>query len=265
MPRLSVNLNKAALVRNARGPGARPDVAALGRLALGAGADGLTLHPRPDGRHARASDVLAFAALCRAPGAELNVEGNPFEAAAPAADAGTGDEAFPGFLALVARARPHQVTLVPDAHGQRTSDHGWALGPDEVDRLAPVVAALRAQGARVSLFLDPDPDAVARAATTGADAVELFTGPYAEAAARGEGATGTDAALLPYVACAEAARDAGLRLHAGHDLDLANLAPFVAAVPGVAEVSIGQALVADALEVGLPAAVAAYLTVLRGR
>ena len=252
--RLSVNLNKVALVRNARG-GGRPDVGALAQVCLEAGAHGLTLHPRPDGRHARADDVRALARLCRAAGREMNVEGNPFEGAGVGADG----YAFPGFLALVAEARPHQVTLVPDVPGQQTSDHGWDFARDG-QRLAPVVASLRAQGARVSLFVEARPEAIAGAAAAGADRVELYTGPYAEAFAAGHGSD----ALGAYRAAAEAAHAAGLDLNAGHDLDLDNLGPFLRAVPGVAEVSIGQALVADALERGLAAAVAAYLGVLAG-
>ena len=250
--RLSVNLNKVALVRTARG-GDRPDVAHLARLCLDAGADGLTLHPRPDGRHARADDVRALAALAAEAGREMNVEGNPFEGATTGADG----YAFPGFLPLVAEVRPAQVTLVPDAPGQLTSDHGWTLARDAA-RLAPVVEALHAQGARVSLFVAADADAARRAADVGADRVELYTGPYAHAAASGRGSE-----VLPaYAEAARAARAAGLGVNAGHDLDVDNLGPFLRAVPGVDEVSIGQALVADALEHGLDAAVRAYLAVL---
>lgn len=252
MTRLSVNLNKVALVRNARG-GARPDVAAMGRLALDAGAHGLTLHPRPDGRHARADDVHALAALCASAGAEMNVEGNPFEEASTGADG----YAFPGFLALVRAVRPAQATLVPDAAGQRTSDHGWA--PLVAAQLVPVIADLRALGVRVSLFVDPEPAAVAAAAAAGADRVELYTGPYAEAFAAGRDVRPA------YGAAAEAARAAGLGVNAGHDLDLHNLGPFLDAVLGVDEVSIGQALVADALERGLAEAVAAYVKVCERR
>ena len=251
MTALSVNLNKVALLRNARG-GARPDVASAGRVCLDAGAAGLTLHPRPDGRHARPADVETFAELVAARGAELNVEGNPF-----APPERTGDVAYPGLVALCEAARPAQATLVPDAAGQLTSDHGWDLRRDG-DRLQPVLARLRAAGCRVSLFVDPDADAVRRAADVGADRVELYTGPYAEAFARGE----AGAALPAYAEAAEAARAAGLGLNAGHDLDLDNLGPFLDAVPGVDEVSIGQALVADALHLGLAEAVRAYLRVL---
>lgn len=251
MALLSVNLNKVALVRNARG-GGRPDVQALGRVCVEAGAAGLTLHPRPDGRHARAADVDALAEWLPGAGAELNVEGNPF------APAGThGDYAYPGFMEILRHARPTQATLVPDAPGQLTSDHGWDLRRDAA-RLAPLVAELRGLGCRVSLFVDAAPDVMARAADLGADRVELYTGPYAEAAARGEAAR----ALDRYRRAAEAARRAGLGLNAGHDLDLGNLGPFLQAVPGVEEVSIGQALVADALERGMALAVQAYLRVI---
>lgn len=258
MTRLSVNLNKVALVRNARrgaDPHGRPSVRAAAEACVRAGARSLTLHPRSDGRHALADDVHELAAWLEAPGGavELNVEGNPF------AEAGVADGyAYPGFLALLHAARPTQATLVPDTPGQRTSDHGWTLGDADSDRLRPAIAALKAQGSRVSLFVDPRPDVIARAAALGADRVELYTGPYAEAFAIGEAA-----ALLPrYVAAAHAARDAGLGLNAGHDLDRDNLGPFLHAVPDVLEVSIGQALVSDALHLGLEATVRAYLDVI---
>ena len=257
MTRLSVNLNKVALLRNARG-GGRPDLPTLAALCLDAGAGGLTLHPRPDGRHARADDVLALADLARGRRAEMNVEGNPFEAAGT-----TGVYAFPGFVALVRAARPAQATLVPDAAGQLTSDHGWAVGPDgafrDADRLAPLVAGLQAAGCRVSLFVDADVRAVHAARDVGADRVELYTGPYAHAFARGD----ARAELAACAAAGHAAHEAGLGLNAGHDLDLANLGPFLAAVPGVDEVSIGQALVADALERGMTATVSAYVATCR--
>ncbi|MEM1116238.1 MAG: pyridoxine 5'-phosphate synthase [Bacteroidota bacterium] len=248
---LSVNLNKVALMRNARG-GARPDVQRLARAGVEAGAAGITLHPRPDGRHARAADVMALADWLPAAGAELNVEGNPFAEAGPA-----GAYAFPGFLAILREARPVQATLVPDAADQLTSDHGWDLDRDG-DRLEPIIADLKCRGCRVCLFVDPAPEAIRKAAALGADRVELYTGPYAVAAARGEAA----ASLEGYRAAAEAAQAAGLGVNAGHDLDLDNLGPFLAAVPHVAEVSIGQALVADALEMGLPEAVRRYLGVI---
>ena len=258
MTRLSVNLNKAALMRNARG-GDRPDLDRLARTAVGAGAVGATLHPRPDGRHALAADVAALAAWLPAAGHELNVEGNPFEGPAT-----HGEYAFPGFLEVLRAARPTQATLVPDAQGQRTSDHGWDLARDGA-RLEPLVAELRALGCRVSLFLDPDPAAVRAAADVGADRVELYTGPYAWAHAAGDGSgTAADALLDRHRAAAEAAAEAGLTVNAGHDLDLDNLGPYLRAVPAVAEVSIGQALLADALLMGLEATVRAYLDVIDG-
>ena len=248
---LSVNLNKVALLRNARG-GDRPSVRRAGQVCLGAGAAGLTLHPRPDGRHARADDAYAFAELANDAGAELNLEGNPF---APAGRMGT--YAYPGFVEICEAARPAQATLVPDADDQLTSDHGWDLGRD-ADRLAPAIERLHAAGCRVSLFVDPVARSMARAAEVGADRVELYTGPYAEAFAGGS----AESLLSRYREAAEAARAAGLGVNAGHDLDLDNLGPFLRAVPGVDEVSIGQALVSDALHRGLGAAVEAYRAVL---
>ena len=172
--RLSVNLNKVALLRNSRG-GGEPDIVRAAIVCLDAGAAGLTLHPRPDARHARADDVLALARLCRERGAEFNLEGNPF--APPRAG-------YPGFLALCERAQPHQATLVPDGDDQLTSDHGFDFVADG-PRLREPVAALRAMGCRVSLFADADAGpALARAADVGADRIELYTGPYAEAHAR---------------------------------------------------------------------------------
>ncbi len=257
---LSVNLNKVALLRNARDLGL-PSVERAARTALDAGADGVTVHPRPDGRHIRPADVPALAALLAAeyPGAELNVEGNPFAGAdAPGAAFG-----YPGFTELVRRARDAggvaQATLVPDAPGQATSDHGWDLARD-AERLRPVVAELQALGCRVSLFLGPVPDAMARAAAAGADRVELYTEPYARAHLEG----GAEAELIRYAAAARAAQAAGLGVNAGHDLNLDNLGPLLAAVPGVLEVSIGHALTADALWMGLEAAVRAYHRVATG-
>ena len=238
-------------MRNARG-GDRPDVPRLARVCVRAGAVGVTLHPRPDGRHARAADVAALAALV-GEGFELNVEGNPFEGPGR-----TGGYAFPGFMELVRRARPTQATLVPDAAGQRTSDHGWDLARDGA-ALAPLIREIGELGCRVSLFLDPEPAAVRAAADLGADRVELYTGPYACAHAAGD----ARAELDRHRAAADQARLSGVTVNAGHDLDQTNLGAYLGAVPGVAEVSIGQALLADALEHGLAATVAAYLEVIR--
>jgi pyridoxine 5-phosphate synthase len=248
MALLSVNVNKVAVLRNSRG-GAAPDVVRAATVCLDAGADGITVHPRPDARHVQAHDVLALALLCRARGVEFNLEGNPF---APPR------EGYPGFHALCAQARPAQATLVPDGDAQLTSDHGFDFNRDR-DALRPHVAALRSLGCRVSVFVNAgDPD-VAQAAAVGADRVELYTGPFAEAYAAGEPASAL-------AACADSARRAqaaGLGVNAGHDLSQRNLAAFLDAVPAVQEVSIGHALIDDALYAGLAAAVRAYVEIVR--
>ena len=234
---LSVNVNKIALLRNTRHIGI-PDVVALARIALEAGAQGITVHPRPDGRHIRAQDVADLAALVRSwPGAEYNIEGNPTQ----------------NLMAFVREHRPDQCTFVPDAEGQFTSDHGWNL-PADLERLRPLVAEAQALGARVSLFMDPAPEAMAHAAATGADRVELYTEAYASAHATPSGAE----VLARYAAAAAAAQAAGLGVNAGHDLNRANLSDFLAGVPGVLEVSIGHALIADALELGMAQTVRDY-------
>lgn len=240
---LSVNLNKIAVLRNSRG-GGEPDVLRAGIACLDAGAHGLTVHPRPDARHIREDDVFALAALCHARGVEFNIEGNPFAPPRPG---------YPGLLALCEATRPAQVTLVPDGDGQLTSDHGFDFKRDGA-ALRPLVAACKALGCRVSVFVDVgDPD-VARAADCGADRVELYTGPYAEAFADGN----PGAALAAAARTARDAQAAGLAVNAGHDLNQANLGAFLAAVPGVHEVSIGHALIGEALYAGLDATVRAY-------
>jgi len=251
---LSVNLNKVALLRNSR-LGEIPSVTGAARIVLAAGARGITVHPRPDQRHIRPHDVHDLAALLRSdyPGIEFNIEGNPF--------AGPRDNGYPGFDALVQTARPHQVTLVPDSDSQLTSDHGWDLRGDNA-RLRALITSYRAGGARVSLFMDPDPDAITLARDVGADRIELYTGPFAEAVAT----HGIDHPLSldcfeRYRAAAEHARSLGLGVNAGHDLDRRNLRLF-RRIPGVAEVSIGHALISDALELGLSATVRAYLAAL---
>jgi pyridoxine 5-phosphate synthase len=244
--RLSVNLNKIALLRNARG-GALPSVERAARVAIEAGAHGITVHPRPDRRHIRAEDV---AALARWLPVELNIEGNPF---APAR------EGYPGLLALAEQARPAQVTLVPDGDGQLTSDHGFDLTRD-ARQLAPLVAALKRVAGRVSLFVDAGGTALAEAAVIGADRIEIYTGPYAEAHAAGD----ARAALAACAATARAAAATGLGVNAGHDLDQGNLAPLLGAVPGILEVSIGHALVGDALYEGLAPTVRRYVALLAG-
>jgi len=242
MTLLSANLNKVALLRNTRAVGV-PDVVHAARIALGAGANGITVHPRPDGRHVRANDVRDLAGVVREhPGAEFNIEGNPFH----------------GLLEFVREVRPSQCTLVPDETGAFTSDHGWDL-PRDSARLEPVMAELKTLGVRVSLFMDPVPAAMAAAADLGADRVELYTEPYA----RAFGGADQGAVLARYAEAARAAQRAGLGVNAGHDLNLDNLAAFLAAVPKVLEVSIGHALIADALEFGLAGAVRRYLEAIR--
>jgi pyridoxine 5-phosphate synthase len=245
MTQLSANLNKVALLRNTRTIGI-PSVVHAARIALGAGAHGITVHPRPDGRHVRAQDVRELAQLLRqSPGAEFNIEGNPFH----------------GLLEFVREARPAQCTLVPDETGAFTSDHGWDLDKDSA-RLRPVMAELKSLGVRVSLFMDPVPAAMPGAAKLGADRVELYTEPYARAFGGAERQT----VLARYAESARAAQAAGLGVNAGHDLNLDNLGPFLKAVPQVLEVSIGHALIADALEFGLAEAVHRYLdAILRSR
>ena len=240
---LSVNLNKIAVLRNSRG-GSEPDVARAGIACLDAGAHGLTVHPRPDARHIREDDVHVLAAVCHARGVELNIDGNPF---APAR------AGYPGLLALCGQARPAQVTLVPDGDGQLTSDHGFDFVRDGT-ALRPLVAAFRALGCRVSVFVDAGDPEVARAADCGADRVELYTGPFAEAFAAGDAAE----TLAQAAATARRAQAAGLAVNAGHDLSQANLGAFLAAVADVREVSIGHALVGEALYAGLDATVRSY-------
>ena len=245
MARLSVNLNKIALLRNSRHTGV-PEVAHFARLALEAGARGITVHPRPDERHIRAADIpVIVAAMAGArPAVELNIEGYP--------DA--------RLLAIVEQARPEQVTLVPDAPDAFTSERGWALDPAERLVAEPAIAALRGLGARVILFIDPDPAAVPRARASGADGVEIYTGAYAAAFRAGDPA----AALAACAAAATAARDAGLVVNAGHDLNLRNIPPLRTRIPFLAEASIGHELTADALEMGFAQAVTAYAKALAG-
>jgi pyridoxine 5-phosphate synthase len=244
MAELSVNLNKIALLRNARHTGA-PDLIPFVHVARRAGARGITLHPRPDERHVRRGDVAAIAAAMRPwrPAFELNLEGYPDDR----------------FLDLVAEIAPEQVTLVPDAPDAFTSDAGWRLDGAQRAVAEPAVRRLRALGCRVILFADPDPQAAARIADTGAHGLEIYTGDYAERFRAGRDA---QAALHACTALAGAAQAAGLVVNAGHDLNLHNLPAFVAAVPGLAEASIGHELTADALLFGMRDAILAYRHVL---
>ncbi|MDO3386424.1 pyridoxine 5'-phosphate synthase [Gilvimarinus sp. SDUM040013] len=243
---LSVNLNKIALIRNSR-EGNFPNVYEFGELCLAAGAAGLTVHPRPDQRHIRPIDVRKLAQLCRVnSGIEFNIEGNPF---APA----QGD--YPGLLALVAETRPDQCTLVPDSHDQLTSDHGFDLHTT-AKLLEPVIQQLKALDVRISLFMDPNPEQIRMARDCGADRIELYTGPYAQ-----HYGTDTGRALLQqYDQAARVARECGLGINAGHDLNLSNLPDFLT-ITGIEEVSIGHALTVDALKMGMSAAVKSYLQI----
>ena len=228
--KLSVNLNAAAYLRNRRHV-PWPDVVKLGRIALDAGASGLTVHPRPDERHIRRADVPLLAALVREyPGREFNIEGYPDDY----------------FLAMVEAHRPHQVTLVPDLPGQSTSDHGWDFRSQH-NFLGKVIDRIKIGGMRASVFVDPESAAPALAKSVGADRVEIFTGPYG-------GTLEPEAAQREFervVATGEAAHEAGLGLNAGHDLTRDNLPALVKALPNLAEVSIGHAIFADAWEFGL--------------
>lgn len=225
MTRLSVNVNKVALLRNSRG-GNLPDVVAFAQTCERLGADGITVHPRPDERHIRRADVYA---LRDALGVELNVEGFP----------------SPEYLQLISAVRPAQATLVPDPPQALTSDRGWNI-LQEKNFLHPIVAQLKDQGVRVSLFIDPDPAQVEAAAAIGADCVELYTGPYAHHFMRNPAE-----AIAPYIPAAQKAQELGIRLHAGHDLNLLNLRYLRLHLPALAEVSIGHALIADALYEGI--------------
>ena len=236
MTKLSVNVNKVALLRNSRTLDI-PGLEHVARLAIDGGAQGITVHPRPDGRHIRAADVPVLHNLARTRGVEYNIEGNPFHQV----------------MNLVRKVRPDQCTLVPDDPGAFTSDHGWDLDRDG-ERLAPIVAELRTLGVRVSLFMDPEELSMGRARAIGADRVELYTEPYARAFGTAE----QNGMLARYRSAALAAQRAGLGINAGHDLNRENIPLFLKTVPGVLEVSIGHALVADALEFGMKESVRLY-------
>jgi len=244
---LSVNLNKIALIRNSRDT-TNPSVTEHARMCIAAGADGITVHPRPDQRHIRASDCFELAAMLAV---EFNIEGNPMAGPRRSDRAGVGD--YPGFMQLVKDIRPAQCTLVPDGDQQLTSDHGFDLKRDG-EQVAPLVAELKALGIRTSLFMDPDPEQIRLAAQLGADRIELYTESYARAY---RDQADLEAVFRRFVVAAETAAEAGLGLNAGHDLDLDNL-PRFATVPGLLEVSIGHALTVDAIRMGLANAVAAY-------
>jgi len=244
MTKLSVNINKIATLRNQRPQLNIPDLVRTARICLGAGVAGITVHPRPDERHIRGADVPVIAKLvAEYPDAEFNIEGNPFE----------GE-----YMNHCRRVRPTQATLVPDTIRQSTSDHGWDLAKDGA-RLRPIITELRSLDCRVSLFMDPLPNAMRAAADIGAHRIELYTEPFAAAYAKGDRRS-VDA----YRESAIRAAETGLQINAGHDLNLDNLGFFLANVPGVEEVSIGHALIADALEFGLAETVRKYARICAG-
>jgi len=240
MTKLSVNINKVATLRNTRNLNI-PSIVHAATICLEAGAHGITVHPRPDQRHIRADDVQNIAQLLKKyPRAEFNIEGNPFH----------------GYMDLIEKFRPTQCTLVPDEPSAFTSNQGWNLSPENMDRLKPIVKKLKDWGCRVSLFMDADADPTP-VAKLGADRVELYTEPYAvDFINRG------DEAVEPFAKAAIAAKAAGLGVNAGHDLNLHNLHALAAGIPFLAEVSIGHALIADALEFGLADTVRQYLIAL---
>jgi pyridoxine 5-phosphate synthase len=234
MTKLSVNINKIATLRNSRG-GNNPDVVKSAIDAQQFGADGITVHPRPDERHIRYADVRGIKPIITT---EFNIEGNCREQK---------------FIDLVLETKPHQVTLVPDALNQLTSDHGWDTITHR-DYLRETIAIFKQAGIRVSIFVDPAVEMVKGAAETGTDRIELYTESYAKQFAAGE----KEKAIAPYVAAAEAARDLGLGLNAGHDLDLQNLRFFRQHIPWLDEVSIGHALICDALYLGFENTIQLY-------
>ena len=247
MTALSVNLNKIALIRNSR-EGNYPNIIEYAQLCINQGAEGITVHPRPDQRHIRPDDVRQLAALLNGNAdVEFNIEGNPF---APAlAD-------YPGLIPLVEETRPHQCTLVPDGDDQLTSDHGFDL-TSSGEELTPIIQRLKSQGVRVSLFMDPDLEQIRLASQIGADRIELYTGPYAAA----WGSANMDNIFQQHLAAAELATELGMGVNAGHDLNLDNLQQF-ASIPNLLEVSIGHAFTADSLVMGMGNAVLAYKALL---
>lgn len=248
---LSINVNKIALLRNSR-EGNYPNVLDHAKQCLLAGADGITVHPRPDQRHIRVHDCRDIANFLREeyPAIEFNIEGNPF--AKPMQSNRKEIEDYPGFMAIVAENRPAQCTLVPDNNQQLTSDHGFDLRVDG-DRLLPIIQELKKLNCRVSLFMDPDAEQIRLARQVGADRVELYTGPYAASFHTSE----RDAVFQTYAKAAEVALEEGLGLNAGHDLNLDNL-PLFSTIGNLEEVSIGHAFTVDCLHYGLTDTVKRY-------
>lgn len=248
---LSVNLNKIALLRNSR-EGSYPDPVEFGKICLANGADGLTVHPRPDQRHIRPDDVARLGELVKdIDDIEFNIEGNPF-----AEDLGD----YPGFIRLVEQHKPDQCTLVPDSNDQLTSDHGFDLRQSG-DQLAPLIAKLKSQDIRVSLFMDPDVEQIKLAKQVGADRIELYTGPYAWAFK--QNSSDLEEIFQAHCRAAETAQEVGLGINAGHDLNLQNLAKYCT-VPGLQEVSIGHALTVESLTHGMAQVVSRYRDICQG-
>jgi len=253
---LSVNLNKVALIRNSRDT-TIPEVTRAANTCIAAGADGITVHPRPDMRHIRPSDVFDLAKLLKEEhqGIEFNIEGNPFAGE----EKNISGEQYPGFMALVRAVRPAQCTLVPDNPDQLTSDHGWDL-LKQSKRLKSIISELQQMNIRVSLFMDPDPEQIKLAHEFGVDRIELYTGPFADAWHTDK----MQPIFESFYRAAQTAQSFGLGLNAGHDLNLENLGKFCE-VPGLAEVSIGHAIITDALWIGLDKTVQAYKAILSSR
>ena len=241
MTRLSVNINKIATLRNSRG-GNNPNLVQVAKDCESFGAEGITVHPRPDERHIRYQDVYDLAKIVTT---EFNIEGNPKE-----------DK----FVALVLATQPHQVTLVPDTLNQLTSDHGWDTIQEQA-YLKDIIAKFKAAGIRVSIFVDPVEEMVRAAATTGTDRIELYTEAYAREFAIGNQEKG----IAPYIKAATVAKELGLGINAGHDLDRNNLAYFIKSIPFIDEVSIGHALIADALYLGLENTIQLYQRAAKAR
>ena len=260
MTKLSINLNKIALIRNSRDT-RHPDPCEFATAVIEAGAHGITVHPRPDQRHIRADDCvrlgeMLWPRLADGSAVELNLEGNPFAEPQPSARSGVSD--YPGFMALVERVRPAQVTLVPDSDDQLTSDHGFDI-EKEGERLLPIVQQLKDWGCRVSLFMDPVPEQIALISSLGADRIELYTETYSEAHSRGE----HGAVLATFQSAARVATEHQLGINAGHDLNLKNLLDFD--IPELLEVSIGHAFAIDALRMGIPETIQRYVNALGAR
>lgn len=240
MTNLSVNVNKVALLRNTRNIGI-PSVLHAAQICIRAGVHGITVHPRPDQRHIRPSDVYELSEMLTNEPVEFNIEGNP----------------FPEFMEIVRKVKPTQCTLVPDTPDAFTSDQGWNIS-EHGERLVPIIQELKDLGSRVSLFMDPDTTQIPLAKEVGADRIELYTEPYATAFREGN----PEQEISRYACAAKAAQEVGLGVNAGHDLNLKNLGKFCSSVPGILEVSIGHALIAEALEMGLFNTVKEYLKVL---